>query len=127
MTAPPDFERLSRGAAGGIKLAPRRAVNPSLSHERAMDPDRFLHGLRARLGEPDPRGDSLFSYSVRDRGTGIEFEAYSAQSGPAYGGDIDHFAEVSRGEVRADVLEVLARFDAWVEAAAGNAPTAEAF
>ncbi len=121
MSARAAFERLPRGAAGGIKLCPRRAVSPSLSYEQAMDSARFLRGLRARLGEPDPRGDSLFGYSVRDTATGVEFEAYSAQSGPSYGGDPDYFADLARGKLRDDVLDALARFDAWVEAAAGEA------
>jgi hypothetical protein len=114
------FERLPRRAAGGVKLCGRRTVNPSLTFERAMDPARFLRGLRARLGEPDPRGDSLYSYSVRDTVTGVEFEAYSAQSGPAYGGRMHYFTDEPPGQVREDVLDALTRFDPWVEAAAGE-------
>lgn len=121
MTAPAEFERRPRGFAGSIKIIPRRNANPSLTFQQAMDPDRFLRGLRARLGEPDPSGDTLFSYLVRDRRTGIQFEAYSAQSGPAYGGSPAYYADISRGRVREDVMEVLTRFDAWVEAAAAGA------
>jgi hypothetical protein len=90
-----EFVRLPCHAAGGVKLCGRRVVNPSLWYEQSIDPDHFLYGLRARLGEPDPRGDSLYSYSERDTRTGVEFEAYSAQSGPAYGGRMDDFSEVN--------------------------------
>ena len=113
------FERLGPGVAGGTKLCGRRVVNPSLSVAEAMDVERFLRALRKRFGEPDHIGDEHYSYSIQDRDTGLTFEAYAAQSGPAYGGGVPYFdkLEPARGWLRQDVFAMLASFDAWVEAA----------
>ncbi|WP_141322745.1 hypothetical protein [Myxococcus sp. AB025B] len=123
------FERLPPGAAGGTKLCGRQAVNPGLSVREAFDEERFLAGLKARLGEPGPPvADARYSYSVRDRDTGMTFEAYCAQSGPSYGGEVlagqvAAFERTAEGgfRLRQDAREVLAAFDVWVEAAAGGA------
>lgn len=112
------FQRLTGRVAGGAKIASRRDANPRLTPREAMDVALFLALLRRRLGEPDPRSDSAFSYSVRDTQTGIVFEAYSAQSGPSYGGSPpDHFvdSEANDNRTKPEVMQVLADFERWLE------------
>jgi hypothetical protein len=67
------FERIPRAGSHKIRSRPG---------ERAD----FLARLWALFGEPDP-ADGGFSYAIRDRETGLEFEAYSGASGPSYGAD----------------------------------------
>ena len=112
------FRRLPAGAAGGAKIASRQAANPRLTHREATDVRQFLALLRRRLGEPDPRSDSAFSYSIRDTQTGVVFEAYSAQSGPSYGGSPPaHFVDPGANDnrTRPEVMQVLADFERWLE------------
>jgi hypothetical protein len=111
------FQRLGEGAAGGVKIATRRQANAGLSSAQAADANAFLALLQVRLGAPDKRGDVMFSYSVRDVLTGVEFEAYAGASGPAYGGvPADHFVDFEGGDNRTkqDVLDVLAVFEQWL-------------
>jgi hypothetical protein len=111
------FERLPRAAAGGAKIAGRHDANPRLAWAEASDDDRFLPLLRRRFGDPDDRGDVRFSYSIRDNETGVEFEAYSGASGPAYGGSPpDHFIDFENNDNRTkpEVMAVLAAFEEWL-------------
>jgi len=106
MTTEGRFERLASGAAGGTKLC-----------AAASDDDRFRRGLEHRFGAPDVVGDAAYSYSIRDRESGLEFEAYSAQSGPAYGGDVACFEQGPDGyRLRDSVRAALDAFDAWIDA-----------
>ena len=110
------FVRLPPGAAGGTKLCGRDVANPSLSYDASIDDRRFRIKLETRFGPPDRVGDAAYSYSVRDRTTNFEFEVYSAQSGPSYGGDVTYFEQGSSGyRLRDDVLAVLGDFDRWIE------------
>lgn len=113
------FERVPNGTVSGTKLCGREVVNPGLTQSESIDAERFLHELEARLGPPERRGDDLFTYTVRDRHTGLVFRAYSAQSGPSYGGrPTDCFEQGPAGyRLRGEVLSVLAEFDRWLEAA----------
>lgn len=112
------FQRLPKGVAGGAKIASRRAANPRLTVREAVNEKPFLALLRKRLGEPDPRPDSDFSYSILDTQTGVVFEAYSAQSGPSYGGyPPEHFIDLEANDTRTkpEVMQVLADFERWLE------------
>lgn len=118
MTPDERFERIGAGTIGGVKLCGRDIANPQLSHAESIDEQRALRGLEARFGPPDRGGDQTYSYSIRDRQTGLEFRAYSAQSGPSYGGAPELFEQTSAGyRLRDDVREVLRVFDEWVESA----------
>jgi hypothetical protein len=112
------FIRLPAGTAGGTKLCGRDQVNLALSHEEGMDVARFGRELAARLGPPDQVGDTDYSYSIRDTQTGVEFEAYAAQSGPAYGGSpSESYTDFESGDYRLkqDVLRTLTEFESWLE------------
>ena len=105
------------GTGGGVKLCGRNAVNPSLPADNVRDPSAFLRVLRAKLGEPDNVADANYSYSIRDLQTGVEFMAYSAQSGPAYGGSpVDCFVDFENNDYRLKpaVLETLTDFERWL-------------
>lgn len=121
---PPDpgrFQRLPAGSAGGVKIALRQEVNPSLPRREAEDAGGFARLLHSLLGPPDRRGDSPFSYSIRDTVTGVEFEVYGGAGGPAYGGcPDDHFINFDGGDnrTRPEVLRVLAIFEEWLASAA---------
>jgi hypothetical protein len=71
------FERAPGGA--GAKIANRE-------ESRAV----FLGRMWTLFGPPDAVGDGGFSYGLRDRDTGLLFEAYAGPTGPAYGGPIVH-------------------------------------
>lgn len=111
------FLRLPAGTAGGVKLCGRDRVNSSLTPQQARDTALFLVALQNRLGLPDDASDADYSYSVRDQQSGVEFMAYSAQSGPAYGGSpVDSFMDFERNDYRIKpiVLSVLADFENWI-------------
>ena len=48
-------------------------------------PGDFLGRLWALFGPPKHVGDGGFDYALRDRATGLAFNAYAGASGPAYG------------------------------------------
>lgn len=77
------FEAADPHQVGGSKIFCRGDVNPGLG-DRAMVPGDFLGRLWAHFGPARPR-DNGFTYAIRDRLTGLGFEAYSGASGPAYG------------------------------------------
>ena len=54
---------------------------------------------------------------MRDTQTGFAVRVYAGQSGPAYGGDVECFADYEAGDyrVRAEVLQMLRDLDAWLE------------
>lgn len=121
---PERFQRLSYGSAGGAKLAGRKDVNPDISWSEAMDDSGFLALLRRKLGAPERRGDSQYSYSVRDCETGFVFEIYSGLSGPAYGGSPpDHFVDFENNDNRTkpELLRVLAEFEKWLNESGAHA------
>jgi hypothetical protein len=68
------FERNQHGFSGS-----RFHVRPNYEH-----PGAFLGRLWALFGSPDVVGEGGFRYSLRDRETGLAFDAYSGASGPAY-------------------------------------------
>lgn len=78
------FERTTTPALGS-KLFSRREVNPRLALRDAAEPASFLARLWALFGPAEP-SDGGFTYSLRDRETGLVFSAYSGASGPSYGG-----------------------------------------
>lgn len=117
MTAPERFERLPAGEAGGAKLCGRDLANPALDAHDAIDDAQFHRLLERRLGRTDDDSDARYSYAIRDRQTGLAFTAYSAQSGPSYGGDVSCFEPAGAGfRLRDDVLAVLADFERWIDA-----------
>ncbi|MCA9604665.1 MAG: hypothetical protein KC619_03660 [Myxococcales bacterium] len=82
------FVRVEAPLSGG-KVFSRYEVSPA-PMEEAQSPGGFLARLWARLGPPPlEAGDALFGYAIEDRERGVRFFAYSAQSGPAYGADVD--------------------------------------
>jgi len=69
-------------------------------------PGEFLGRLWALFGSPDQVGDGGFDYALRDRTTGLAFNAYSGASGPTYGVEPAH---------RAALGPVLEAFDRLLE------------
>jgi hypothetical protein len=118
MTETERFIRIAARSAGGTKLAGRRDVNPALSFEQWIDSDRFLRQLEDRFGDPDHIGDERYWYAIQDTLTGVKFAAYSAQSGPSYGGDPqESYVDFENNDyqLKPDVLRTLRDFDAWLE------------
>lgn len=61
-------------------------LGSGFGHRPAYEhPGEFLGRLWALFGSPDHVGDGGFDYALRDRTTGLAFNAYSGASGPAYG------------------------------------------
>jgi hypothetical protein len=111
------FVRLAADAAGGLKLAARRDVS-ALPPDTAQDERHFGERLRRAFGEPDRNRDAAYAYAIRDTETGVIVRAYSAQSGPAYGGEPDDcFVDYAGGDYRLkpDVRRTLTELDAWLE------------
>jgi len=71
-------ERFERNP--GICLGSGMGHRPAYAH-----PGEFLGRLWALFGPPGHVGDGGFDYALRDRVSGLAFNAYSAASGPAYG------------------------------------------
>jgi hypothetical protein len=112
------FVRMPAGTIGGLKLANRVDVNKNISYEEATDVKRFGTLLQRAFGPPDTDTDADYSYIVRDDDTNVIVRAYSAQSGPAYGGEPDDcFADVASGNftLRPSVERTLSELDAWLE------------
>ncbi len=111
------YVRLGPGEAGGVKLANRHLVNPDLSDDEVYDVRGFSALLTTRFGTPDPAGDADYSYSILDRHTGVRFEAYAAQSGPAYGGSpAECFVDYDNDDYRLkpEVMQALVDFERWI-------------
>ena len=84
-----EFTRVESGVlCGGVKLYGRADFLPA-GDARAFDEEDFVRRLSAAFGAPVARGDCDVSYCLVHRASGIQIEAYSGPSGPAYGGDID--------------------------------------
>lgn len=82
---PARFVRADEGSCGS-KVFSRHEVS-DLSYRKALSPGRFLARLWTLYGPPPPAHDrEIFRYGIEDRETGLRFCAYSAQSGPSYGG-----------------------------------------
>lgn len=71
-------ERFERNT--GICLGGGFGYRPAYKH-----PGEFLGRLWSLFGPPGHVGDGGFDYGLRDRTTGLAFNAYSGASGPAYG------------------------------------------
>jgi len=83
---------------------PGICLGSGFSHRPAYEhPGEFLGRLWALFGPPDQVGDGGFDYALRDRTTGLAFNAYSGASGPAYG------VEPARRAAMGSVLEVFDR------------------
>ncbi len=106
-----EFEVLDDTSAGGYKLYSRGDFLPK-DDPRAMSDGDFFGRLRALFG-PSRRGNE---YVLRHRASGAVISAYSAQSGPSYGGgatlgddDVDMVAEDQAREQRIAADPILAR------------------
>ena len=64
----------------GVCLGSVFGHRPAYKH-----PGEFLGRLWALFGPPNQVGDGGFDYALRDRVSGLAFNAYSGTSGPAYG------------------------------------------
>ncbi len=80
-TDPSRFGRVASSEAVGTGRARNR-----INVQPTNDSGDFLSRLWALYGPPDEVGYEGFSYTFRDKETGVVFTAYSAGSGPAYGG-----------------------------------------
>lgn len=106
-------ERFQRSASsiGGSKIANRidfHGPDAWADRElvrRMLSVGQFVSRLWARFGPPDEVGSEGFIYRLVDRETGLELTAYSAGSGPAYGGAI--------GNTMARA--VLEAFERWID------------
>jgi hypothetical protein len=83
-------ERFERNP--GICLGSGFDHRPTYEH-----PGEFLGRLWTLFGPPDQVGDGGFDYALRDRTTGLAFNAYSGASGPAYG--VEHAHRIAIGPV----------------------------
>lgn len=80
-----DFERIDDKYSNGTSLIKHRE---GINLEAPVGD--FLSRIWYLYGKPDDVSDEGFGYSFRDVNTGLVFTAYSAGSGPAYGGDFDN-------------------------------------
>jgi hypothetical protein len=83
-----ELSRVEAGYCGGIKLYGRADFLPA-GDARAYDEVGFARRLSVAFGAPVARGDCAISYCLVHRESGVQIEAYSGPSGPAYGGSID--------------------------------------
>jgi len=68
-----------------LSNATANIINRELKNPNAMIGD-FLSRIWKIYGKPDSVGYEGFGYTFKDKKTGLIFTAYSAGSGPAYGG-----------------------------------------
>ena len=80
----PDFERANfhQEASGTSKIVNRFELNPKAGFHTGD----FLSRIWANFGPPDEVLFEGFIYAFKDKKSGLIFTAYSAGSGPAYGG-----------------------------------------
>ena len=97
------FERFEAPSGGG-KI--RNRSEAGRDFHKALPAD-FLSRLWSLLGPPNSVTSEGFEYHIRDRETGLVFDAYSGASGPAYAGLPEQAGSL------APVLEV---FDAILDA-----------
>ncbi len=85
---PVSAARFTRSAAAEntAKLFNRADLYDRKAYDWAKSTGDFLGRLWALYGEPDTIGREGFTYHLRDEVTGKAFSAYSASSGPAFGG-----------------------------------------
>lgn len=105
-------------AMGRSKVYSRRDLTGETDPRLAFSAGAFLGPLVTLFGPPDPFG----GYVLRHRASGLVFTAYSAQSGPSYGGavrtpDPEAFREASEAYQASSA--VLARARSPEELAAG--------
>ncbi|MBS2026710.1 MAG: hypothetical protein JST54_02300 [Deltaproteobacteria bacterium] len=105
---PKRFERLpDANLAGTSQLRGRYdPTDTDPAHAQRMIPGDMLCRIWARYGAPTKQ-DGLFAYMFRDTTNGVQFSAYSAGSGPAYGAALyDHGAPIpdaARAQAEASV------------------------
>ncbi len=75
------FERVASSEAAGTGRIRNR-----INLQKTDDFGDFLSRLWALFGSPNEIVYEGFDYTFRDKETGVIFTAYSAGSGPAYGG-----------------------------------------
>lgn len=112
------YERLPKGQVKGARIANRLDVKPGLTGLESVQDEPFLTTLRRKFGDPDERRGAVFSYSLRDRKRGIEFEVYSGSYGPSYARRREEVRAASPSdapEARREVLQVLLEFERWLE------------
>jgi hypothetical protein len=80
-------ERFERNP--GSCLGSGHSHRPAYKH-----PGEFLGRLWTLFGPPDQVGDGGFDYALRDRTSGLTFNAYSGASGPAYSVEPAHRAAI---------------------------------
>ena len=106
------------GTIGGLKLANRQDINKALTYQEASDVERFRMLLQCAFGSADKDSDADFSYILHDNDTMVIVRAYSAQSGPAYGGEPDDcFVDWVNNDFRLkpEVKRTLIDLDLWLE------------
>jgi hypothetical protein len=81
---PSRFERVTPSKAIGTSRRRNR-----INLKQTDDFGDFLSRLWSLYGPPDEVGFEGFTYTFRDKETGMIFTAYSAGSGPAYGGFVE--------------------------------------
>lgn len=81
------FERVNDSLAEGTSLI----LNREMENKSAPIGD-FLSRLWTLYGKPNEIEYEGFAYTIRDKNSGLIFTAYSAGSGPAFGGK-QEFAE----------------------------------
>jgi hypothetical protein len=111
------FVLVGADATGRAKVCDRAAVNPALAREAAHDVARFGAQLTTRFNLPHTDGTTRVAVCVRDTSTGLDFEAFAAPSGPAYGYAAARAEPLnSAAPPTDDLMLVLAAFDAWLVA-----------
>ena len=91
------FQRVEDSLSKGTS----KIINRELKNPFAMVGD-FLSRIWKIYGEPKQVGYEGFGYTFKDKETGLIFTAYSAGSGPAYGG---------KHEEREKLIPVINAFD----------------
>lgn len=105
----------SQESAGSTKVISREKLNADLPREKANDPVHFLRKLWTAFDSPD-YSDEGYSYKIHDVQTNLKFEAYSAQSGPSYGGSVQFYNQKPfDGRLKKEIYQTLLTFDQWIE------------
>lgn len=76
------FQRVDDNLSSGTSIM----INREMKNPNSMIGD-FLSRIWKIYGEPKNVGYEGFGYTFKDKKTGLIFTAYSAGSGPAYGGN----------------------------------------
>jgi hypothetical protein len=84
-----EYELLDHRSCGGAKLYARGSFLP-------FGDEDFFGRLRVVFGPPQRHGDDRGYFCLRQRSSGVRVYAYSAQSGPSYGGEPDSQESMDR-------------------------------